>query len=296
MKRITIFVLCLLMALALAACKKPFGQTPYQSVDPADPPTFTEEDTDSNDESGDTTDSSDEQSTPDGGDSQSSTTTGGQNHTPDDGDQDEDRDDDDGDGVNNSQPAGSTTTGSGKTTTRNGRTTTKTQTGKSTTRRTGTTTRNQGGDDDDDNTADLDWGDETTKKPGTTSSTTKKPTTTTTKKPTTTIKPGTQVLPKAGDSVHEYLELAKVTVDLKSGTGSMVVRNISRGFETEQTNSRLVYTCYDKKGKSLGNVQINIGRIHAEEDSGEIIFTLPSNTYSMVFKESIVEFWTDGFH
>ena len=302
MKRIPIFVLCLLMALALAACKKPVGQTPYQSVDPADPPTFTEEDTD--DESGDAADSSDGQQTSDGagdtstqGDTQN-TTTGGQEDVSgeDDRDGDAEDEDDDGDDTGNSRPAGSTTAGSGTTTTRRGQTTTKTMSGTTTTRRTGTTTRGQGGDEDDDNTADLDWGDVTTKKTGSTTTTTKKPVTTTTKKPTTTVKPGTQVLPKAGDSVHEYLELAKVTVDLDSGTGTMVVKNISRGFETEQTNSCLVYTCYDKNGKSLGDVQINIGRIHAGQEGDEVIFTLPSNTYSMVFKESDVESWTDGFH
>lgn len=305
MKRIILPLFCLLMALALVACKKPFGQTPYESVSPDDPPTYTDEDLNSEDNEADAP--ADDQ-TPDGSQPESDGTAdtpadGNQTPATDTNDLPDEGDDDDG----ANQPGSTKVPVSGGTTAASGKTTGKSQPG-GTTRRPGGTTANR--DEENDNVADLEWGDlTTTAKPGTPTTavtpgsttpgaTTTNPPITTTTKPTTTttIKAGVKVLPKAGDSVHQYLKLGAVTVDTDKLTGSMVVKNVSRGYETEQTKSCLIYTCYDRAGKKLGDVRINIGRINAGQESEAIAFTLPEGTYSMGFKEAQVEFWTDGFH
>lgn len=102
--------------------------------------------------------------------------------------------------------------------------------------------------------------------------------------------------PKAGDVlVEEMLILDSVTVDLETNTGTMVVKNISKGYETDQAASYLLYTFYDINGVSLGDVRINIGRIRAGRQSGLLGFTLPDGAYSMRFKKATVETWTDGW-
>ena len=102
--------------------------------------------------------------------------------------------------------------------------------------------------------------------------------------------------PKAGDAVHEYLTLGEVTADLETNTGTMVVQNISSGYETDQDTFHLLYTCYDKDGESLGDVRINTGRINAGKASDPLPFTLPEGTYSMQFKAANGYFYTDGWH
>jgi hypothetical protein len=101
--------------------------------------------------------------------------------------------------------------------------------------------------------------------------------------------------PKAGDAVHAYLQLGDVIIDLDNGTGTMVVKNITRGWECDQ-NAYLEFTCYNAADKSLGVVRINIGRIHAGKSSTALSFTMPVGTARMVFKQCVAEFWTDGFH
>lgn len=384
MKRISIVVLCLLLALCLAACHKPLGNTPYTSADPSDPPIITDDDVAESDDQSHTEEMGDDNSTnavpeDDGANNQDNSLLPDDNSGEDSLDFDENSENEgitdgsdadsqegsttstadkvtttqknvatNGDSVSNTttQKTTATPTHSGKKTSSvandqshattkgttavpNGATTKATSRGqnsvttktngavatasttKNTTRRTGTgTTAPQGGD----NTVDLNWGETTAQKPVVTTTkasvaiqpgtTTQKPVvttvnatmvTTTTAQPTTTttVAAGIKVYPKVGDQPHKYLELTEV--DISGNSGTMVIRNTTAGWESEQS-SYLVYACYDKNGKSIGDVQINIGRIHAGEKSDVLEFTLPDGTYSMVFKESKVEFWTDGWH
>ena len=101
--------------------------------------------------------------------------------------------------------------------------------------------------------------------------------------------------PSAGDALDANLQLGEVTVDLDARTGTMVVKNISRGWETEQ-NSYLLFSCYNVNGGSLGSIRVNIGRIHAGGQSAPLAFTMPAGTARMEFSLCKAEYWTNGFH
>ncbi len=127
----------------------------------------------------------------------------------------------------------------------------------------------------------------TTEKPTTT---TTEPTTTTTKKPTTTTTANPN-FPKAGDTPHKYLKLGTVTIN--GAESSMVVYNVTKGFESEQT-SYLEYECFDASGVSLGKLNVYIGRIDAGEYE-TCSFALPADTAKMTFVKFHGSFWTNGF-
>ena len=284
MKRVWIFLACIAMVSALTACKKPVGQTPYESVGGEDISLVTGDDENTDSPSAETDTPSADNDDEGEGDTAPTDTTSTRSAGTDDnstdaddgqptqsGEQEEPNDDGQGDD-DDDRPVNGTT--------KKGQTTTKK----------GTTTRpavsSDGGSD---NEAVLDWGE---LMPDTT--TTAKVVNGTTAKPTaTTVEPGVRSYPKAGDSVHQHLELGEVKINGTSGT--MVVKNISKGMESEQT-SYLLFACYDKNGKSLGDVRINIGRIHAGEQTDPLPFTIPSGTVTMTFKAFEGEFWTNGFH
>ncbi len=140
-----------------------------------------------------------------------------------------------------------------------------------------------------DNNVEFDWGDldgdKTTKKP-TTTTTTKKPTT------VTTSKKGEKVYPKEGDDIDGRLQLGTVTV--KGNKITMVVKNTTKGWETNQ-DSLLTYTCYNNKGKKLAEVEVPIGRIHKQEQT-TVEFEIPKDTMQVLLTDTKIEYWTDGFH
>lgn len=102
---------------------------------------------------------------------------------------------------------------------------------------------------------------------------------------------GSKPLPET-DPGYKWLELGKSSHS--NGVASLVVKNTSKGWETEQEKSFLSYACYDKNGKELKQDKVNFGRIHAGE-SATVQITLPTGTAKLVITGAETEFWTQGW-
>ena len=157
-----------------------------------------------------------------------------------------------------------------------------------------------------DNGSDLVWDNDgmtpatttTTKKSGENSnSNAGKPATTTTtpvKEESGILLPaeGSKPLPET-DQGYQWLELGRSSHS--NGVASIVVKNASKGWETEQTKSFISYACYDKDGKVLKEDKANFGRVNPGE-SVTVQITMPSGTVKLAVTGAETEFWTHGWH
>lgn len=103
---------------------------------------------------------------------------------------------------------------------------------------------------------------------------------------------GAKPLPET-DPGYAWLELGKASHS--NGVASLVVKNTSSGYETEQEKSFLLYVCYDKDGKVLKEDKANFGRVHAGE-SVTVKITMPAGTAKLAVTGAETEFWTQGWH
>lgn len=102
---------------------------------------------------------------------------------------------------------------------------------------------------------------------------------------------GSKPLPET-DPGYKWLELGKSSHS--NGVASLVVKNTSKGWETEQEKSFLSYVCYDKNDKELKRDKVNFGRIRAGESATAQI-TMPAGTAKLAIYGAETEFWTQGW-
>lgn len=102
---------------------------------------------------------------------------------------------------------------------------------------------------------------------------------------------GSKPLPET-DPGYKWLELGKASHS--NGVASLEVKNTSKGWETEQEKSFLLYACYDKDGKELKADKVNFGRVHAGK-SVTVQITMPTGTAKLVITGAETEFWTEGW-
>lgn len=283
MKRIWIWMLCVVLAFSLTACN---GCN--ETADPVtDPDTSTTDGGDTTDtDGGDTTDASDSTTSGTGADATGSQGSGSGNKT---------------EGTSGDK-TGSTGTQSTSGKTQSSSTTSGTGTTKTTKKSsTGTVAAT-------DNF--VDWGEAfgtdpttttTTKKGDTTASTTT--TTTTTTKPTTTTTVAPTVvnevkLPAVGTDVDVARQKGRIRVsaiDLKDGKVTISIKNENKNWITQETDW-VKYACFDKDGKELKGEGEYFGTIYLGcMETGEVItetFTLPAGTVEVRLVDSEIVYWT----
>lgn len=102
---------------------------------------------------------------------------------------------------------------------------------------------------------------------------------------------GAKILPESHNG-YKWLELGKST---HSGSeASIVLKNVSTGWETEQSKSFVYYACYDKNDKALGEGKVNFGRINPGE-SKTVKIAMPAGTAKLVITKAETEFWSYGW-
>ncbi len=127
----------------------------------------------------------------------------------------------------------------------------------------------------------------TTSTTSTTSSTTVSTTSTT--KPTQQEVADSISLPAEGYSPDNRIKLG--TVSLSGNTVTMVIKNNSAVWETEDGKSYFEYTCYDKRNAILSVGKIDFGYIPVKS-SKTCSFEIPENTVMVVLTDFKAEYWS----
>ncbi len=129
----------------------------------------------------------------------------------------------------------------------------------------------------------------------TTATTSTTVTTVTTSTTTTTTKPPQQEvadgisLPAEGYAPDNRIRLGAVSHN--NGVVTMVIRNISGVWESEEGKSYFEYTCYDKNNGVLAVDKIEFGYIPVKS-SKTCSFTIPANTVKVVLTDFKAEYWS----
>lgn len=123
----------------------------------------------------------------------------------------------------------------------------------------------------------------------TTESTSTTESTTSTTKPTQQDAANTVSLPAEGYTPDNRIKLGEVT--LSGNTVSMIIRNISAVWESEEGQSYFEYTCYDKNNRKLSVGKIEFGYIQAK-GSKLCTFEIPENTVKVELTDFKAEYWS----
>ncbi len=121
------------------------------------------------------------------------------------------------------------------------------------------------------------------------SQTTSTDSTTSTTKPTQQDVTNTVSLPAEGYTPDNRIKLGEVT--LSGNTVSMVIRNITAVWESEDGKSYFEYTCFDKNNRKLSVGKIEFGYIQAKS-SKLCTFDIPEGTVKVELTDFQVEYWT----
>lgn len=123
----------------------------------------------------------------------------------------------------------------------------------------------------------------------TTSTTTTTTSTATSTKPTQQEVADSISLPAEGYTPDNRIKLGAVS--LQDNTVTMVIRNISAVWQSEEGNSYFEYTCYDKNNGKLAVGKIEFGYIPVKS-SKICSFEIPANTAKVVLTDFQAEYWS----
>lgn len=122
-----------------------------------------------------------------------------------------------------------------------------------------------------------------------TTSSTVSSTTSSTTRPAQQETAGSVSLPAEGYSPDNRIKLGKVT--LQGNTVTMVIRNISKVWESEEGKSYFEYTCYNKNNEILKVDKIEFGYIPVKSQK-ICTFEIPENTVKVVLTDFEAEYWS----
>ncbi len=96
-------------------------------------------------------------------------------------------------------------------------------------------------------------------------------------------------VPASGYAADNRIKLG--TVSLNGNVLSLVVKNTSKAWETEDGKSYFLYVCYDKDNNMLQGGRINFGYIPVSSEK-TCVLTLPDGTAKVALTDFKAEYWS----